>query len=398
MSRRIVFLLLIIILNMSLSGCQSSNEINRLAIITAIGIDKADSQYRITAQIIIPSEISQKYSQGKSPVVVRTVTAPTIFEGIRTMSREATRKLYLSHVQVLVLGEEIARSGIKNIIDFISRDHELRTDFYILVAKNSTAYNILDTLTPIENIPANFIHDSIEVSKKVWGHTKEVQLDELIRILSFKGQSLVLAGIVEIGEDEKGKDVRTLDKVSPPDLLRLQYLAAFKKDKLVGWLENDECKGYSYITSNIESTIETLEEFEKGNIALEIKEAKSKIKVELYEGMPIINVDIKAKASIGEIQIDMDLTKEDNINKIEKMAEDNIQRECRAVIKKAQEELNTDIFGFGEAIYRKHPKIWNDIKEDWSNRFKNITVNITVDVEIKQTGTTTMVLEEREME
>ncbi len=394
MNQRVIFITIIILLNVCLSGCKSRNEIDRLAIATAIGIDKAEGGYEVTAQIIIPSEISSRYSQGKSPIVIRTETATTIFEALRKMSREATRRIYVSHIQVLVFGEEVAREGIEKVTELISRDHEFRTDFYILVAKDNTAYSILNTITPIEKISANYIHDSVKVSKAVWGHTRDVQLDELIRILDLNGQSLVLPGIVEIGNRKKGEDVKSLDKTTQSDVLRLQYLAAFKEDKLIGWLDNDDVKGYSYIDGNIEGTIESLD----GSIALEIKKAKSKIKAEIVDNTPMINVDIKVEANIGELQHKIDLTKSENISKIEKLAESSIKSACNAVIEKAQNEFKADIFGFGEAIHRGYPKVWKNLKKDWNDEFPDISVNITVNVEIKQTGTILNDVTEKEME
>lgn len=397
MKRRIIFYVLIMLINIFLSGCRSSNEVGKLAIATAIGIDKAENGYMITAQIIIPSEISQKYSKGKSPIAVHTATANTIVEAIREMSREVSRKIYLSHIQVLIFGEEIARDGIAKILDFISRNHELRTDFYILVAKDNTANSVLKTLTPIEKISAVHIHDSLEISKNAWGH-KGVQLDELIRVLSLEGQELVLSGIVEQGDRKAGEDVKSFDKTSPPDILRLQYFAVFKGAKLIGWLNQDESKGYSYIVGEVENTVEAFNGFGEGKIALEVKSAKSKIKAELYDGIPIINVEIKIKANIGELQVPLDLKNKENIKKIEKTAEDYVNKVCRAAIKKAQSELKSDIFGFGEVIHRGYPKEWKSLKKNWNEKFSDISVNVSVSVEVKQSGTTLEPIFEKEME
>lgn len=386
MNKRIIFFTLIIFLNTILCSCGSSNEIDKLAIATAIGIDKAENEYRVTAQIIIPGEISSRYSKGQSPITVYTATATTIFEALRRMSRETSRRIYLSHIQVLVFGEEVARDGINKVIDFISRDHEFRTDFYILVAKNNTAHNILNTLTPIEKVPANHMHEFVEVSRKIWGTTTDVQLDEIVRVLSLEGQSLVLAGVLEFGDEKEGEEAKSLEKTSPPNVLRLQYIAAFKKDKLIGWLDKDQSKGYSYIVGKIESTVESLEGFGEEIIALEVKKTKSKIEAEISDGVPIINVDIKVEANIGEVQLEIDLNKIDNINKIEKLAEEKIEDLCKKAVKKAQDQLKTDIFGFGEAIHRAYPKIWKDLKGSWNDEFDSIPVNFGVNVDIKETG------------
>lgn len=52
-----------------------------------------------------------------------------------------------------------------------------------------------------------------------------------------------------------------------------------------------------------------------------------------------------------------------------------------------QEEYQSDIFGFGEAIHRSNPEEWNKIKENWDEEFSDLTVNVKVDMKIRLTGT-----------
>ena len=45
----------------------------------------------------------------------------------------------MSHLRIVVFGEELAREGIAKAIDFLLRDHEIRADFYMLVAREERA-------------------------------------------------------------------------------------------------------------------------------------------------------------------------------------------------------------------------------------------------------------------
>jgi len=57
-----------------------------------------------------------------------------------------------------------------------------------------------------------------------------------------------------------------------------------------------------------------------------------------------------------------------------------------AVVKKAQEEYNADIFGFGNQIYKKHPGLWKKIGKDWDRIFPLVEVNYDVKVTLRRTG------------
>ncbi|UZM97818.1 hypothetical protein OL548_22945 [Lysinibacillus sp. MHQ-1] len=51
---------LLCILTLLLSGCWSKRELNELAIVVALGIDKVEDEFEITVQIVDPSEVSMR--------------------------------------------------------------------------------------------------------------------------------------------------------------------------------------------------------------------------------------------------------------------------------------------------------------------------------------------------
>ena len=59
---------------------------------------------------------------------------------------------------------------------------------------------------------------------------------------------------------------------------------------------------------------------------------------------------------------------------------------CMKAVNMAQNELKTDIFGFGEAIHRRYPRLWEKIKDDWDDEFVRLPVNITVKFETDKLG------------
>jgi spore germination protein KC len=109
-----------------------------------------------------------------------------------------------------VISEELAREGITPILDGISRNHEMRTDFYIVIARGTTAENVLKILTPIEKIPSNKMFTTLEMSEKVWAPTVKVRLDALISDLQTEGKDPVLTGIQIKGDPSKVRKRVTL--------------------------------------------------------------------------------------------------------------------------------------------------------------------------------------------
>ncbi|MCG2969066.1 Ger(x)C family spore germination C-terminal domain-containing protein, partial [Escherichia coli] len=76
------------------------------------------------------------------------------------------------------------------------------------------------------------------------------------------------------------------------------------------------------------------------------------------------------------------------ITELEKKAEHDVQDKMRRAIKRAQNEYQSDIFGFGEVFYRQNVKDWNKMRNRWDEIFAtDLEVNLKVDVQIRRLGT-----------
>ncbi|WP_026559117.1 Ger(x)C family spore germination protein [Bacillus sp. J37] len=381
-------LLIIICMLLLTSGCWSKKDLNELAIVTAIGIDKTEDGYSVSIQVLNPSELAGNTSSGRTEVVRFIKSGETVFEALRKLSTDTPRRIYLAHLREVVFGEELAKEGIGKALDFISRDHEMRTDFYITVAKGSTAADILNIQTAIEKVPANKLFNSLENSESVWAAAKTVKLDELINSIVSKGKEPVLTGIYHYGNAEVGSSIENVHNVSPETGLRIDYLAVFKQDKLIGWLNKDESKGFNYITDNIKNTVVTIEP-EEGKITIETLRSKTKVKGKMVKGKPVIDITITPEGNIADVESSIDLTKPETIDKLEKKYSENIKERVQISIQQVQEEFQSDIFGFGEVIHREDPKAWKELKDNWDEHFTNLDVNVDVKADIRRLGTIT---------
>ncbi|MGE7759554.1 Ger(x)C family spore germination protein [Peribacillus sp. NPDC097895] len=378
-----VFLMLPII---CLSGCWSSIELNELAIATALGIDKTEAGYLVTVQILNTSELAGDARSGRSEVVTFKKSGATIYEAMRSLSTDVPRRIYVSHLREVVFGEEMAREGIGKALDVLSRQKELRSDFYMTVAKGATAFDILNIQTGIEKIPANKIYNALENSEKRWAATRTVTLDELISSMISNGRESMLTGIFIYGDRKSGSNVLNAQDISPKTGIRLDYLGVFKKDKLVGWLDKNDSKGVSYITNHVKSTAVTIP-CEGEKITINTIRSKTKIKGRMEKGKPKIDINVTSEGSIGDVECKIDLSKEENIKELNERYEKDVKGKIVGSIKKLQDDYQSDIFGFGEEIHRTDPKAWKRLEENWEQEFANLEVKVTVKAKIRNLGT-----------
>ncbi|KRE72863.1 Ger(x)C family spore germination protein [Paenibacillus sp. Soil750] len=378
---------LIILLLMILTGCWNRKELDQISLATAIGIDKQGDHYNISVQLLNSDEITSSKGVGqRQPVVTLQISSgSTIFESFRKLTTSSPRKILSSHLRILILGEELAEEGISKVLDILSRDHELRSDFNILLARNATANDILQVLTPLEKIPANKLYSSLISSEKNWGVTTNVDLHQLIYDLVDPGKDPVLSSVHIKGDVTKAKSRENLNSVLPPATLEFKSLGVFHQDQFVGWLTDRESKGYNYALGNLQSTVVALPCQAGGKMSIELISTRSKIKARFVDQQPQAFVNVRVEANIGEVACRLNLNSTYTIQAIEEQLNEEIKQTILDAVAKAK-SYKSDIFGFGAAIHRANYKQWNLIKDNWDQAFVDLPVQVTVQSRIRRTG------------
>jgi spore germination protein KC len=388
MKKTIAFIWVMIFSTMILAGCWSKKELNELAIVAALGIDKTEDGYLVSAQVINPSEIAGKSRSGRPETVTFRKSGKTITDALKKISMDSPRKGYMAHLREVVFGEKMAREGIKDALDILARQPEMRSDFFLTVAKGSTAYDILNVTTALERVPANKLFTALEQSEKAWAPTKTVTLDELINSAVSKGKEPVLMGVYVYGDPESGSHFTNIQDISPSSGLRIDSIGVFKKDKLLGWLNEEESIGFNYITDNVTSTEETVN-CAGGELAISTIRSKTKVYGKIQGGAPRIEIHVHSEGNVGEAACDIDLTKPESIKELEKKYKKEIKKRMEASIKTVQKEYKSDIFGFGDVIHRAEPKAWKGLEPNWDQEFSNLNVTFHVTAKIRRLGSIT---------
>lgn len=390
MKQKFLFLLLIGSCLTSLTSCWDSKELNELAVVVGMAIDKAEDDYRLSVQIVNSGEINPQLNpSGAAPIVIRSETGPTIYEANRKTSMSTPKRVYVSHLRVLVISEEVAKDGITEILDLISRDRDFRTDFIVIVAKDGQAVDILKVLTTLERIPANQLYESLKNSNKVWAEAIYLDFNDLLKTATVAGKSIALSGIELIGDIKVGETKENTEKSESPARLAYTGIAIFDKTALIGWLDSSDGKGFSYITNQIKNTVEHLNCAPNEKMSIEIKDAKTKLNASINENkQPKITIKLNVNGVIGESNCSLNLSEPKSIKNIEKLLEEEITKDIKQTIEKVQKEYAVDVFGFGQAIRSSYPNVWHKLKDDWQTHFSTLDNDIQVNANINKVGST----------
>lgn len=376
-----------------LSGCWERKELNEVAFVLGIGIDKADVGYTVSMQVVIPSAISSQSNGGGGgsgvPVVVYKFTVPTFYDAQRKLNLDSARTSYLGHIRVLVIGEELARSGVGEILDVFKRSREPRMDFYVMVARDTTASDVLKVLTPMDKLPANKLFSSLDNSYKDSSKTVAVTLDDFIENLLSQGENPVLTGVEVMGDPKEGEDKSNVERTMPKARLEYHSVAVFSKDKLIGWLNESETIGYNYINDKVTSNSGPISGEDGKPIVIESIQSSTKRKVKFIDGEPHIYLKVKALCNIEEVQSTENLELESTIKRLEKETEERIIERMQNTVEQVNNRFNIDIMGFGQSIYHASPKAWAKLQQKKGNDYlKSLPIHYSASVVINRVGLT----------
>ena len=189
MNHKSIFLYMMMIIPIFLSGCWNQKELNDLAIISAMAIDKNDDgTYTKTIQIINPGNVAGGLrAVGADKVLLFPYT---VLRGIVALeahfnaTSKVSRRLYHAHANLLVISEELAKEeGISTILDAFERDPEIRATLKLVIAHDTKAGDLLKTLTAIDKIPAEKVNGTLKITELTKGEHLEVSIQEFISYL-----------------------------------------------------------------------------------------------------------------------------------------------------------------------------------------------------------------------
>ncbi len=118
------------------TGCKQYNDLNELAIIKSIGIDKKD-EYTLYAEII--EKIDKDNNPQTKIIETNGKTMDDLFTNIKTL---VNKEIYLSHIDLIILSDSLKNEDYKKIINYFLNHKEFRNDF--LCVMSSEIKNVLE--------------------------------------------------------------------------------------------------------------------------------------------------------------------------------------------------------------------------------------------------------------
>lgn len=416
MKTKIILLLLIVFM---FNGMRDARELNELSILSAVGVDiDENGEYIITSQVLNTQKSGDSSGgSGGSSVVVYETKRKSIHEALRDTIEKVPNKLYIAHLELLLISEEAAKNNnIMDTIDFFLRDNEGGNNFMIVIAKDDKPQEILSKLSAISSDPAKSITESIESTYEYEAASTDYLLYDTLDMILNDKRSVVMASIsLDKHEDDSQSDKKEESKESDSssqssssgssgkssgessssgdsqkeassNMFKVTELSYFKNERLEGYLEKSDAKVYNFIQNRLKSSVMSIDEGED-LIVIEIKEAKSTLTPRFENDHFVIDIDVKIEGAITETGRNV----RDNISEkyeeyIQKL-EDIMKGKIEDAINNYKNKYEEDIVGFEDLIYKKLNSKYKEVEDEFKDKyFKNIVANVNVELKLPQQG------------
>jgi len=332
-----------------LTGCYDNIELDDLAIITGVGVDYKDNNFYLTYEILNDTKTEQNTSLLSYTV---SGSGKTLSEAFINTNYKVSKKAYFAHLKVLVISEKIINGHLNDITDYILRDTNIRSEFKVVVANNTSPEDILENNSQnhpvVSEVIVNLIDNEKYNNNLVIGETFKQIVAKLI-----SDNYDVILNTVSISDNQ----------------IAIDNSYILKRYNYQNTLSNKDSTLFNMLTKDI-NAMEFDKNYSNKNVTISI--TSSDTKIDITSNKIIITTNLEGK--VIENNANLDLTKDSAYETLNHDFSKLIEKDIENFIKFLQEN-ESDILGLQEIYYKKTR---NQNHSLWKNADVEVKVNLKV--------------------
>lgn len=392
-NRRVVIILLLLI-TLCLTACWDMEEITSLAPVAAIGVDLGSEPGRLqfSAQLSLAGTNVSEGGGDVSPGRLRVLTeeAESMQSAFSMMQSRVRRRLFYSHLNFVVVGADLAKSGLSTVAEAMQGWPTIRGSTLVFVAQGR-AEEVLWAHSGIAKDPGTDITDIIR-NVSIAPVARKMTINDMVNALSQPGSTSLTLPILDLvplalTSSDESPDIGMSQEGGQFTEVKLGGTALFKQDRWVSELDVRETQTLAALVGVANEGASTMANpvSPGGIIAPQYEDIKIKHEIKkTADGRLQITVSPQLQIRLGEVHKGYDLIKE-GIGPIEEAVQKDIRKRVLELLVKLQEQ-GLDSLGIGQLIERKEPKIWREIEGDWAEIYPMVEFDAKPKAGIKTTG------------
>jgi len=362
---------IIIFVSFLMSGCWDQDLLRNARLVYGEGFDLEENGKLLSTFVIRDAPDSEQ--SGPKNDIINTVSN-TPEESRNKADEEISRLLTTYRNRIVLIGEEMAKQDIYQLLDFFYRDPKSALNAKIAVVKGKAAD--LLSLKKVGNVLIEEEIDELIKSKEETTTVPKVTIESIFPIMKDPGEDFVVPYLIKSG-----------------NRVDVSRAAMFHNHEFTGTLSTNESTMFSLLKGKMGKTAIITQKTNKqqGNkgvynyLTFNIEKSKPKMKVLIQKNDQIkVRLELKLKVSVLEYPKDY-LNEKKVVNRLNKTLTKEITNLVNKTLKKMQ-KARCDGLGVGRQLIAFHPDVWKKQKKDWEHNYQKVHFVPKVQVEITKKG------------
>ncbi|KAB2330183.1 Ger(x)C family spore germination protein [Cytobacillus depressus] len=356
-----------------LSGCWDQNLLKDASLINSIAFDLEDSGQVSTTVSIRSLQGSEGTGEQKIHTDTFTEVDSTPRGSRDKIDLEVAKKINASKIQVLLIGEKLAKKEFYPTLDVFYRDPKSALNAKLAVV-NDQAKEVIKLGSEVNVSVGEYISDLLTSAEDLT-MANDFDIQTVGTIILDPGRDIAIPMIHRVNH-------KTAKVVG---------LALFNNNVYSGMVLNKQDTTMYYLLAGHLSKIArfTKKIDDSGSvkdfITFEVTDLKRKLTVQAKKPQSVIvNINLVLKTKVVEYPKNK-LDSQKEIDKLNKLLSKKMTEKAQNITVQLQ-EANCDALGIGRRMIALHPHVWKDL--DWRKVYPTITFKTDVKVDITQKGIT----------
>src|SRR5699024_4599634 len=373
---RKILLIILIFSIIFTTACWDMIDVNDRIFPYSVGIDLNDeeNEERFLVNFSYPN-INAIGSEATSDIKSFMISsqANNIFDAMDNLSNKIQNPIYLKHLKVLIVSEEVAKDPdfMREIIGGLDRDYIMNKMIDLLVVRNSAKeFTKIKVDSTRQESVGGVLHELLRNEQRSTKFTPKI-LNMFIKDMDNSSASTIPVGM----ESKESAGIM------------INGGAVFKDYRLVGYVDGVENRDIAILTGDARQA-EIDIDFHGKDLSLLINRIKSTKELVDKESLKI-KFNIKMEGQLHQYTMEDGLTDEESdqlLQEMELSVKEYIEESLSETINKLQNELYSDVLGISSYLSKFHPNLWDTIKDDWDNIYSNIDIEPDVEMHIRRRG------------
>ena len=379
--RYVKYISLVLLSLVLLTGCWDKEELENRGFVISMGIDSFDSDseenkidtkdkaIRYSLSMTLPNISDLEGQGGEETKSIKKGVGETVSGAMRNIAAHSSRKIDYGHTKASIFGEEILSDSdlFKEAIDALERNTELSGKLIIL-ATDERAEKILMSKVTDDPIIGLFISNFYKKNSSSTAIAFRNDLQRFVQDLRLSGSAIIPKITLE---DEN---------------LHLGGAGVIKDFKLVGWLDDDDIKGYLWANSPMLDE-QIVAQHNDIYVPLRVTKKKDKLSFFYNDGKLYCSYGIYVEGDVEEYKfLEGSLFNEEMIRSLEMEYKKVVESDLKKTWDAFQTRYKTDGFSIKDQLKKKNYNLYKQLEMNWEEEFEKMQLLPNIEVRIKNAG------------